>query len=317
MHPYDRYLYEVYREKSITKAAAKLYIAQPSLSAIVKKAEKEKGFRIFDRSTLPLRLTESGAIYMKALEEIMSIERETEAAINDIHSLKAGAISIGGTNLFISFVLPPLFNRFNRRYPEVAVNMREGESMELSRMLDSGEIDLMLDNKLMDPGSYEKVKVCSEELLLAVPERFPVNEKVRKYALSTADIRADRHRSGKVEAIPLELFCDEPFLFLKPGNDTRERSERICREAEFQPKIRLELAQQMTSYNLSLNGMGISFIGDILIKNEADESRLVFYKLKSPHAKRDVSFCYKKNRYQPVAVRTFLEMIGREDEPTG
>ena len=55
-----RYVYEVYKEMSFSKAARNLYISQPSLSAAVKKAEQEAGFPIFYRSTSPLRLTEPG-----------------------------------------------------------------------------------------------------------------------------------------------------------------------------------------------------------------------------------------------------------------
>ena len=52
-----RYIKTVYEQRSFTKAAEKLYISQPSLSAMVKKAESELGAAIFDRSANPLELT--------------------------------------------------------------------------------------------------------------------------------------------------------------------------------------------------------------------------------------------------------------------
>ena len=51
------YVYEVYKERSFSKAAANLFISQPSLSANVKRIEKKIGYPIFDRSTKPLGLT--------------------------------------------------------------------------------------------------------------------------------------------------------------------------------------------------------------------------------------------------------------------
>ena len=68
MFTWKKYIYEVYREKSFSKAAQNLYISQPSLSARVKKVEKEIGFPLFDRSTSPLQLTEVGEVYIKAAE---------------------------------------------------------------------------------------------------------------------------------------------------------------------------------------------------------------------------------------------------------
>lgn len=58
-----KYVYEVYKEKSFSKAAKKLFISQPALSNMVRKAEKEMGAPIFDRSTIPLTVTKEGAYY--------------------------------------------------------------------------------------------------------------------------------------------------------------------------------------------------------------------------------------------------------------
>ena len=51
------YIYTIYQERSFSKAAKKLFVSQPALSAVVKKAEKEVGEQIFDRSTLPFSVT--------------------------------------------------------------------------------------------------------------------------------------------------------------------------------------------------------------------------------------------------------------------
>ena len=61
------YVYEVYKERSFSKAAANLYISQPSLSATVKKVEERIGSPIFDRSVSPIQLTECGQHYIKAV----------------------------------------------------------------------------------------------------------------------------------------------------------------------------------------------------------------------------------------------------------
>ena len=92
MFTWKKYIYEVYREKSFSKAAQNLYISQPSLSARVKKVEKEIGFPLFDRSTSPLQLTEVGEVYIKAAEEIFQIEQRVENYINNLTTLKTGII---------------------------------------------------------------------------------------------------------------------------------------------------------------------------------------------------------------------------------
>ena len=59
-------IYTIYQEKSFSKAAQKLFIAQPSLSVIVKKIEDEIGTPLFDRTCKPIRMTEAGMEYIRA-----------------------------------------------------------------------------------------------------------------------------------------------------------------------------------------------------------------------------------------------------------
>ncbi len=302
-----RYVYEVYREMSFSKAARNLFISQPSLSAAVKKEEAEIGFPVFDRSSNPIRLTDLGREYIRTVEMILNVESGFENYVNDIRECKSGSISVGGTNLFASFMLPPLLSRFTELYPAIHVNLVEASTAELSEKLFSGSLDLLVDNQMMNSAVYGSEFLCEEHLLLAVPARFASNEKVAGYALSAADIRAGRHLDDRVLPVPLEVFKDDPFLLLKNGNDTRTRAEKICLNCgHFTPKIRLEPEQQITAYNLASYGMGISFNGDILIHHVPESQSLLYYKLDMPYASRDVNFYYKRNRYMTKPVREFL-----------
>ena len=58
------YIYAVYKERSFSKAARRLFISQPSLSAAVKRVEQELGLPLFNRSTSPVSLTEAGEYYI-------------------------------------------------------------------------------------------------------------------------------------------------------------------------------------------------------------------------------------------------------------
>ena len=95
MFRWKHYVLEVYKERSFSKAAQNLFISQPSLSARIKKIEEELGTTLFDRSSCPLQLTESGRIYIEAAQEIAQIEQNVENHINSLNTLKTGHISIG------------------------------------------------------------------------------------------------------------------------------------------------------------------------------------------------------------------------------
>lgn len=88
-----KYVYEVYKEKSFSKAAKKLFISQPALSNMVRKAEKEMGAPIFDRSTIPLTVTKEGAYYIRTVEKILFLERDLERYFQDIAGLQGGTLA--------------------------------------------------------------------------------------------------------------------------------------------------------------------------------------------------------------------------------
>ena len=70
-----KYILSVFRNKGFSAAARELGIAQPSLSATVAKFEKELGFKVFNRGTNPLSLTEEGQIYINHLNEVIESEQ--------------------------------------------------------------------------------------------------------------------------------------------------------------------------------------------------------------------------------------------------
>ena len=70
------YVYAVYREGSFQKAAEKLFVSQPSVSASVRRVEERVGSRLFDRSRKPLALTECGEAYIACTEKIFAMERD-------------------------------------------------------------------------------------------------------------------------------------------------------------------------------------------------------------------------------------------------
>ena len=129
------YVYEVYKERSFSKAAANLFISQPSLSANVKRIEKKIGYPIFDRSTKPLGLTECGQHYIDAVEHIMQVENGFHDFVNDWSNLKTGQLILGGSSFFSSWVLPPLIGEFSRKYPLVKPLLLEENTATLAQYL--------------------------------------------------------------------------------------------------------------------------------------------------------------------------------------
>ena len=309
MFVWKKYVYEVYKERSFTKAAQNLYISQPSLSARIKKIEEIIGEPLFDRSTTPLQLTEVGKVYIEAAEEITQIEQRVENYINDLAGLKTGNLAVGASTLFAAYVVPSLITQFNQKFPDVHIQLIEGNTAELEEMLGSNALDFVIDNYHYDCILYNKELYCEENILLAVPKHFAVNEELGMYQLSYKNIKNKNYLNQKYPAVPLGRFADLPFIMLTQGNDTRTRGDRLCRNVGFKPNIVLEFNQQSTAYMASSTQLGATFISDILVSQLPTFENLVYYKLDGEEAKRKVFFYYKTHKYKTRVMEEFIRMM--------
>lgn len=302
------YVYAVYKEKSFSKAAEKLFISQPSLSANVKREEQCVGYPIFDRSTKPLGLTEPGKKYIETVEKILSMQNEFSEYIDDLGDLKTGKLVLGGSSLYSSWVLPPLMGQFAKKYPQVQLELIEETTVNLRKMLQNGEIDFLLDNCELEDEIFERQLYRKEYLVLAVPKHFTINDGLEEFQISVESIRDLIFLNELVPSVELSLFAKEPFILLKPENDTRIRAMELCKQCEFTPNVVFELDQQMTSYNITCSGMGISFISNTLISKVPESSDVVYYKLGDKLSCRNLYFYWKRNSYFSRVMQEFLRL---------
>ncbi|MEG0813074.1 MAG: LysR family transcriptional regulator [Lachnospiraceae bacterium] len=306
-----KYVYTVYEEKSFSKAAKKLYVTQPALSHMVRKAEEEVGALIFDRSTIPLTVTQEGMYYIKSVEEILFIQRNLKAYFKDLNELNAGSLSIGGSSFFCSFVLAEIIGRFKNKYPNVTIDLREGNIKELKKELEEETLDLVMETALSsDDITIEKYLYNYETIILAVPSSYDINKRIQPYKLNYQDIVTERFLSDSISAVPLEVFKDVPFIMMKSGNDMYQRSTMMCKHVGFVPKTAILMDQVLTSYNIASSGVGAVFIRSNIIKFMPENQKLVYYKIGDPLATRKILIASKKGKYLTSAMREFLKMAG-------
>ncbi len=300
MTNYKEYIYAVYQERSFSKAAQKLFVSQPWLSAAVKKAEQELGLPLFDRSTNPISLTQAGRYYMEQIERIMAIEEEMQAHFQELRDNERTELHIGSSMFFCTYVLPSLMEDFRLQYPQVTLTFTEGGNQTLLEKLLNGQLDFLLEAERPTNNRIQSIPWASEEIVLAVPAGNPVNGKLGRYRYSFEEFLARTQGDHRRPAVPLDAFAKENFLLLKEGNDIHQRSLRLCENAGFTPNVSLYLAQMMTAYYLVLEGQGISFLRSAIPEHVAPTDRVVFYQLDDPLAVRSIYLSYSKHKATPI-----------------
>ncbi len=306
------YIIAIAEEGSFSKAAERLYVSQPSLSATVRRIENKISVPLFDRSTNPVSLTEAGEKYISCALDIRNREQEFEGYISDSAKLVAGNIRIGGSSLFSSFMLPQMIARFKQRYPSVQFRIFEDSTKNLMQKLSAGTVDIIIDNAVIKNDAVNAAICESEMLLLAVPRAYEINEQLKKFRLTVSDIKKGIHLSERYDA-ELSLFRKYPFILLSRENDTGKRADLLFRKHDIEPDVIFTLEQQVTAYNASSTGLGISFVSDTLIRHIDSEPPLYYYRLSDKEIFRSIYFYTKRNRYLSNACRKFIEVFSIAD----
>lgn len=300
------YIYAVWKEKSFSNAAKKLYITQPALSNSVKRVEDKVGAPIFDRSTSPIQLTDVGREYLHAVEQILAIQENFSHYLSDSQNLKTGRLTIGSGAMISSYLLPDLIARYKGRFPSVEVDVVEGSREQLEKLLADGMIDLVIENSRLPDTLFEGQLLQEEHILLAVPKGWPVNRSLLAWQQSIDNIVSGTYLSPRYPAVPLEKFQNHPFVLVGPGDENHQRALELCRAHSFVPQVILTLDQQLTAYNMACAGLGAAFVSDTLVRSTLPHPDVVYYKLEGEAAQRDIRIYYKRGRYMPHCVRQFL-----------
>lgn len=300
------YILNVIREGSISGAAKRMYISQPSLSASIKRIEEKISVPLLDRSTTPVSLTEAGREYMKYALQIEEIERAFSQYVSDHYHILTGTVRIGGSSFFSSFILPRLIANFHSKYPHIIVEIFEGNTELLLQKLHTGELDIVIDNAIIKDNQIKSTVFASERLLLAVPQNYKINEKLKPFRLTWSDIDTGKHNDSKYQ-VSIKKFADEPFILMNTGNDTGDRAATLFRKHRINPNVKFCLDQQLTAFNISASGMGLSFVSDTLIQHLNTTPSLYYYSIQDKDTERNIFFYVKKNHYLSQVCQKFIE----------
>jgi len=238
-----RYFAAVADELHLTRAAAKLGIAQPPLTQQIKSLERELGVALLRRSGRGIVLTNAGLVFLGEAKFIL--ERVSTASRNakDAGLGLVGRLSVGFTESasFHPLVTEALQN-FQRAYPSVELSLREAPSTDLVSALATGDLDLAFvrpPNPTHPAVSTEHL--ADEAMVAALPAGHPL---AGRKSLTLADLGNER-------------FILYPRT-IRPG--LSDEIVEACRNCGFEPKVVQEAPQLSSTINLVATGMGISIV---------------------------------------------------------
>ncbi len=303
------YVLTIDEEKSISTAAKKLGISQPALSSYINKLEKKIGGKIFDRSVLPIELTELGRIYIDYIRKTQALETEFDRRYEDIKGFETGSLVIGGAHSFTSGFLPEPTARFHGLHPGIDIKIVDARVPELKEMAENGTIDCFIAADGDQGENMDSEIILSERILLSVPSNLEVNDRLKRYAIPKEDIADGSVISKEYENVPLDALKGLTFVVLEEDQDMRRIFDRLSKEHGLEPSSKVVVGQTTTSFALTIFGVGASLVSDKTVRYGNYKDLPVFYAFERKLAERTLVVAYAKERYVSLVCREYMKAL--------
>ena len=154
-----RYFLEVAREGSVTHAAQRLHISQPTLSKQIKDLEAELGKKLFVRSSFSVRLTDEGMLLRKRAEDILAMVDKTADEFRALGQITGGDIYIGCAESDGIQHLARRIKAVQRQYPGIRVHLYSGDTDDLAERLERGLLDFAVIAQAVDLSKYNYLEL--------------------------------------------------------------------------------------------------------------------------------------------------------------
>ena len=163
------YVIEIAKSGGISQAADNLGMSQPTLSKYIKKLEGELGVELFDRSTIPLKLTSAGEKFVAAGTKLIDMEHQLEKQLEEIKLNKNTVINVGISPSRSPYLIPSVLEVFRKKDTSSRIVIKERTTVQLAQMLRDGELDLVISILDDESAEFEKIELFDEDILLAAP----------------------------------------------------------------------------------------------------------------------------------------------------
>jgi len=285
--------------KSISGAAKKLYIAQPSLSQAVQKIEEELGTKLFVRNPDGMTLTYAGEKYYIAAVEILNIYDDFKNEITYINDLKKGRVTLGITNFLGTYMLPELIYNFSSRYPNIEIYVKELTSSEIEKSLLDGTIDLgiMHTHPMLDSHTIKNDIIFRDPFVVVAKKghhlsRVTKSDKTKPYPL-----------------IDIDLIKEEKFILVEKSRRIRQVCDIFLNLAKITPNVKLTLKNFETLRRIASTGFGITLIPLSYIKIFEGQYEADYYLIDNENTFWDTCISTNPNIYISKAAKEFINLV--------
>jgi DNA-binding transcriptional LysR family regulator len=291
-----RILKAVATEKNFTKAAAILYLSQPSLSKQIKTLEKNLDTLLINRERNKISLTESGRVLLQYSERILALCEESCRALIDLKNGDRGNLTVGASQTIGTYLMPRILALFAQNYPQIDLKVQVNSTRIIAKNIINREIDIAVvggeisddlkKNLTIQPFVYDELS-----LIISKCHPFAKKKKINKE----------------------DLYCLD-FITLNSNSTIKKFIDNILIQNQIETK-QLKTILQLNSIEgiktaVSL-GLGAAFVSSSAIEKEIKLKTIGIIKIENIRINRKLSIISNPECYKSKAFEFFYNELTR------
>lgn len=284
---------EVAESGSFSKAARKLFLTQPTVSAHVLSLEKELDARLFVRNTKEVGLTKEGQKLYLYARQMVELEQRIEEEFGQGREEEKQCITIAASTVPAQYLLPGLLARFNMKYPGEQLRILELDSAQVVEQVAQRRADLGFTGTVLEKKHCKYLPFYRDEMVIITPN-------------------TERYRTLKKCPSDISWLRRENVIMREEGSGTRKEAEKQLRGLGILPEelnVIASIGNQETIKKSVLQGLGVSILSSLAVKEEAESGRLLTFQIPSERSGRDINLVYNRNYQLSRSAKRFVKTV--------
>jgi DNA-binding transcriptional LysR family regulator len=281
--------YHVARLRSVSKAARRLELGQPTVTTHLRKLEEEFGITLFDRIKRPIQLTSDGTAFLELVSPIVLAVDALKTHMD--YSEGRGAFVVGAYPDLVMHHLPRAIQPFRSRYPDVRIRLIARSYVPLIQLVKAGEVDLA---------------VCSPP-----PSDDPSLEYKSLFQSNVVLITPPDHALLQTHPVQLHNIAQYPLILSGPESLTRQKVEQALKSHGLSCEVVLAVDNTESIKKYVEIGMGVAITSDFTLHPE-DHHKLGVVRLDHIFPSSFIGICTLKGKFLGRSVRNFMDTMNDE-----
>lgn len=277
---------------SFNRAAERLYLTQPSVTARIQALEKELGQSLFERKPRGVRLTDAGRVLLPHAERVLQDIRKARQAVNDLGAATGGTLMVGSSLTTSTYTLPEVLAKFKQAYPAVEVAVRTGRSQQIQQLVLEDSVALgFVHSPVTSHAEIEAVPLYAEPILLVMHPGHPL--------------------ASRLEVLP-EQLANEPFITSDRASGYWSQVEQFWASAGIAQRVTMELDSIEATKRMVMYGLGLAMLPQGCVEGELHTKQLVAVPMQgAAHLNRQTLLIHRKGKVWSGITRGFLDILSQ------